>query len=164
MINVVQILLGDCPPFIEGCMRTVERFAEQNAYTYTIVNRIPTRYAGNTDLRAVSERMRFDILAERKNVLYADWDVELFDGFCVHDGLTFDSQLPDCMVYNHGDTEFFRAARKTVTEDAPLILFNGMRNILRGGYKYRIFNRDTYTHHEYHDNKEFFAKWMPKKF
>lgn len=155
MINVVQILLGDCPPFIAKCMQTVKLFAERNAYTYRVINTVPPRYAGNTDFRSVSEHVRFDILASEENTLYVDWDIKLFDNFSIPDGLSFDSQTPDCLVYNHTDTVFFRSARETVTDGTPLILFRGMLNIVRAGYKYSIFNRDMYKHYEYNANKGF---------
>lgn len=154
MINVVQILLGDCPPFITKCMQTVKLFAERNAYTYTVI--CEANGYSCSDLRHLSEQIRLDILAECKNILYVDWDIELFDNFCVPNCLTVDPQTPDCLMYNDEDTEFFKQGRSTVSKDQPLIAFKAIINMSRKGYTYSTFNRDTYKHYEYNSNREFY--------
>lgn len=154
MINVVQILLGECPPFIDECMQSVKSFAERNAYTYTVIREANDYNCG--DLRHLSEQIRLDILAECKYTLYVDWDIELFDNFCVPDCLTVDPQTPDCLVYNNEDTEFFKQGRGTISEDLSLIAFKAIINMSRKGYTYSTFNRDTYKHYEYSCNREFY--------
>jgi hypothetical protein len=160
MINVVQILLGDCPPFIAKCMQTVNDYADSNGYTYTVISSIPDWYRGGSsyaELRTLSEWMRLDILAEQSHTLYVDWDIKLKPSFIIPDGLTLSPQIFDCMIYNHTDTGFFREARKSVSWGS-LIMCQALTNMLRMGGKYLIFNMDDYTHYEYSCNKQFLSR------
>lgn len=161
MINVVQILLGDCPPFIAKCMQTVKSFAERNAYNYTILSSVPSWYNGKTDylsLRSLSEWMRLDLLAEEENILFVDWDIKLLETFSIPNDLTFASQLMDCMMYNHDRANFFKEARESISylnrQDSTMIMHKAIINMLRKGFRYSTFN--NYIHYEYSCNREFY--------
>lgn len=162
MINVVQILLGECPPFIAKCMQSVKECAQCKGYGYTVIKSIPDWYSGGNSymsLRALSEWMRLDILAEQPYTLYVDWDIKLKPSFTVPEGLTLSPQIFDCMIYNHTDTGFFREARKSVS-GGSLIMCQALTNMLRMGRKYLIFNMDDYTHYEYSCNKQHLSKGL----
>lgn len=158
MINIVQILLGECPPFIAKCMQSVKDYAQYKGYGYTVIKSIPDWYRGGgsyMSLRALSEWMRLDILAEQPYTLYVDWDIKLKPSFTVPEGLTLSPQIFDCMMYNHDNTEFFRQARASIS-GGGLISCNAIIKVLRMGRKYLIFNMDDYTHYEYNCNREFY--------
>lgn len=158
MINIVQILLGECPPFIAKCMQSVKDYAQCKGYCYTVIKSTPDWYRGSDSymsLRALSEWMRLDILAEQPYTLYVDWDIKLKPSFTIPDDLTLSPQIFDCMMYNHDNTEFFRQARASIS-GGGLISCNAIIKVLRMGYTYSTFNRDTYKHYEYSCNKEFY--------
>jgi hypothetical protein len=160
MINIVQIQLGVATPFIKDCMQTVKDYAQYKGYGYTVIKSIPDWYRGGgsyMSLRALSEWMRLDILAEQPYTLYVDWDIKLKPSFTVPEGLTLSPQIFDCMMYNHNNTEFFRQARASIS-GGGLISCNAIIKVLRDGYKYLIFNMDDYTHYEYSCNKQHLSR------
>lgn len=154
-IKILQIIFGDLPEILKPMVDSVKMFAFNNDYEYICISDIPEHLKKYHHLSAISDYIRIEYLSKCKNVLYADWDIELFSNFKLPDNPEF-GDSGNNLMFNAGNTNLFKSWLLQLKDYGNKIntfymercrAYKIMREDIQ---KYRQFNKNTYKHFNYH--------------
>lgn len=161
-MSIYQILIGQVPEFLEGCVKSVADFAARSGNKLNVIKEIPKQYETTLKWkdsqysdyyrnRLIKDFITFDLLITEPRILIVDWDVHLCRNFSFDAGsLPIFADFPfDCMIYNGDDLSHFIKMKEAVGDLSALKPGALTLNIGFGKYHdfiYKNFNRQFYHH------------------
>jgi len=115
-MKIIQVILGQIPSHLKGCVQSVRDYALNNNIEYQAITAAsayfdePLFECDRNRLiwrRHVSDWIRTKILATENNVIYFDWDIFLYDDFNI---LDYDKACfaNDYIMYNGNQVDIFK--------------------------------------------------------
>ena len=96
-LTVYQIFIGPIPERLNNYISSVREWAIKNSYNYHVIKEDADDMWCPVSL---SNYLRAEYASRHSNILYVDWDIELYENFNLPTQNTHDSKNPDCLYYS----------------------------------------------------------------
>lgn len=117
MTTLLQIHIGDVPTILGDCIDSQIRYATDNRFDMVKITSLPDEYE-DYDVRTASDLVRVEYLKNNSCVLYCDWDIRLYDNFCIPDpNEYYYGYYADSIIYNGNRTDIYKKVYDLMPKD-----------------------------------------------